>query len=29
VLNNSMWESWQVFIQPEGNEEQEWNTQTI
>jgi hypothetical protein len=29
VLNNSMWENWEVFIQSEGKEEQEWNTQTI
>jgi hypothetical protein len=29
VLNNSLWEEWLVFIQPEGNEEQEWNMDTV
>jgi len=29
VMNNSMWEQWEIFIDPEGSEEQEWNTDTI
>lgn len=29
VLNNSMWEQWEVFIQPEGVEEQDWNSDQI
>ena len=29
VLNNWMWESWDVFVQPFGAEEQEWNSQVI
>lgn len=29
VMNNSMWEQWEVFIQDSGKEEQDWNTDTI
>ena len=29
VLNNSMWEQWTVFIQENGVEEQEWNSDQI
>lgn len=29
VMNNSMWEQWEVFIQDVGTEEQEWNVDTI
>ena len=29
VLNNSLWEQWEVFIQPEGVEEQDWNSDQI
>jgi len=29
VMNNSMWEQWEVFIQPDGVEEQEWNSDLI
>jgi 1,2-phenylacetyl-CoA epoxidase PaaB subunit len=29
VMNNSMWESWEVFIQDSGTEEQEWNNNLI
>ena len=29
VMNNSMWESWEVFIQDSGKEEQEWNNNLI
>ena len=29
VLNNSMWEQWEVFIQSEGVEEQDWNSDQI
>lgn len=29
VMNNSMWEQWQVFVQTNGVEEQEWNSDLI
>ena len=29
VMNNSMWEQWQVFVQANGVEEQEWNSDLI
>jgi hypothetical protein len=29
VLNNNLWEQWDVFIQEVGTEEQEWNTDSI
>lgn len=29
VLNNNLWEQWDVFIQDVGTEEQEWNTDSI
>ena len=29
VLNNCMWEQWEVFIQDKGVEEQEWNSDQI
>lgn len=29
VMNNSLWEQWEVFIQETGKEEQEWNTESI
>jgi hypothetical protein len=29
VMNNSLWEQWEIFIQETGKEEQEWNTETI
>lgn len=29
VLNNNLWEQWDVFIQDIGTEEQEWNTDSI
>jgi hypothetical protein len=29
VLNNNLWEQWDVFIQDAGTEEQEWNTDSI
>lgn len=29
VMNNAMWEQWEVFIEEQGKEEQEWNTETI
>jgi len=29
VMNNSMWEQWEVFIQKIGKEGQEWNTESI
>lgn len=29
VMNNSLWEQWEVFIQETGKEEQEWNTEAI
>ena len=29
VMNNSMWEQWEVFVQPNGVEEQEWNSDLI
>lgn len=29
VMNNAMWESWEVFIQDSGKEEQEWNNNLI
>jgi hypothetical protein len=29
VMNNSMWEQWEVFIKETGKEEQEWNTESI
>jgi hypothetical protein len=29
VLNNSMWEQWEIFVQDNGVEEQEWNNDQI
>lgn len=29
VMNNSLWEQWEVFIQEKGKEEEEWNTTSI
>jgi hypothetical protein len=29
VLNNSMWEQWDVFLEAPGTEEQEWNNDQI
>lgn len=29
VLNNSLWEQWDIFIEPEGNEGSEWNNDAI
>jgi hypothetical protein len=29
VLNNSMWEQWDVFLEDSGTEEQEWNNDQI
>ena len=29
VMNNSMWEQWEVFVQANGVEEQEWNSDLI
>ena len=29
VLNNSMWEQWDVFLEDSGVEEQEWNNDQI
>ena len=29
VMNNSSWEQWEVFIQENGKEEEEWNSTTI
>jgi hypothetical protein len=29
VMNNSMWEQWEVFIQESGTEQQDWNTDAI
>ena len=29
VMNNAMWEQWEVFIQDSGTEEKEWNTDSI
>lgn len=29
VLNNSMWEQWEIFVQDNGIEEQEWNNDQI
>lgn len=29
VMNNSLWEQWEVFIQEPGKEEQDWNTESI
>lgn len=29
VLNNNLWEQWDIFIQDIGTEEQEWNTDSI
>lgn len=29
VLNNSLWEQWEILIQTKGEEEQEWNSEQI
>jgi hypothetical protein len=29
VLNNNMWEQWEVFIENSGEEGKEWNSDTI
>ena len=29
ILNNSLWEQWEIMIQPAGKEEQEWNSEQI
>ena len=29
VMNNSLWEQWEIFIQETGKEEQEWNTEVV
>lgn len=29
VMNNSLWEQWEEFIQPFGHEEQDWNSSII
>jgi hypothetical protein len=29
VMNNAMWQQWEVFINESGNEEKEWNTEVI